>query len=67
MSTVSSSGSAGVSGHRTVDEGLLDDPAQLDAADPGFMLRAVASGGPQVREAMSLAAEADLGSLADEG
>ncbi|BCJ37440.1 bifunctional glucose-6-phosphate/mannose-6-phosphate isomerase [Actinocatenispora thailandica] len=60
-------GTEGVSGHRDVDEALLDDPARIDAADPGFMLRAIASGGPQIREAMSLAAEADLASLADEG
>lgn len=67
MSSVPPAGSAGVSGHRAVDEGLLDDPAQLDAADPGFMLRAIAAGGPQVREAMSLTAEAGLTSLGDEG
>jgi D-arabinose 5-phosphate isomerase GutQ len=60
-------GTEGVSGHRDIDEALLDDPARIDAADPGFMLRAIASGGPQIREAMSLAAEADLASLADEG
>ncbi|HEY3504132.1 MAG TPA: SIS domain-containing protein [Actinocatenispora sp.] len=64
---MTSPGTAGVSGHREVDEALLDDPARIDAADPGFMLRAIASGGPQIREAMSLAAEADLGSLGDEG
>ncbi|GIL24926.1 SIS domain-containing protein [Actinocatenispora comari] len=60
-------GTEGVSGYRDIDEALLDDPARIDAADPGFMLRAIASGGPQLREAMSLAAEADLASLADEG
>jgi D-arabinose 5-phosphate isomerase GutQ len=64
---VTEPGTEGVSGHRDIDEALLDDPARIDAADPGFMLRAIASGGPQIREAMSLAAEADLASLADEG
>ena len=64
---MSEPGTAGVSGHRAIDEALLDDPARIDAADPGFMLRAIASGGPQIREAMTLAAEADLASLADEG
>lgn len=67
MSLRPPSGDAGVSGHRSVDESLLDDQAGIDAADPGFMLRAIASGGPQVREAMALAAEADLSSLGDEG
>lgn len=61
------SGNAGISGHREVDEALLDDPGRVETADPGFMLRAIASGGPQVREAMALAAEADLSSLGDEG
>lgn len=48
------------------DELLLDDPARLEAADPEGMLRAVASGAAQVREAVVLAREAGLGRLADE-
>jgi glucose/mannose-6-phosphate isomerase len=60
-------GSAGVRGHRIVDEALLDDPAALAELDPGGMLRSTASGGAQVRESAALAAEANLGVLADEG
>jgi len=60
-------GTAGVRGHRHVDEALLDDPAALAAADPGGMLRATASAGAQVRESASLAAEANLSSIAEEG
>jgi glucose/mannose-6-phosphate isomerase len=58
---------SGVRGHRDTDEALLDDPTRIAQADPGQMLPATAAGGPQVREAMALAAEADLGSIADEG
>jgi glucose/mannose-6-phosphate isomerase len=46
---------------------LLDDVAALDAGDTGGMLRAIASSGAQVREAASLAAEAGVGRLADDG
>jgi hypothetical protein len=60
-------GTAGVRGHRHVDEALLDDPSALAAADPGGMLRATASAGAQVRESAALAAEANLTSIADEG
>ncbi|GIH12016.1 SIS domain-containing protein [Rugosimonospora africana] len=60
-------GTAGVRGHRHVDEALLDDPAALAAADPGGMLRATASAGAQVRESAALAAEANLTTIADEG
>ncbi|GAA5195116.1 SIS domain-containing protein [Rugosimonospora acidiphila] len=60
-------GTAGVRGHRHVDEALLDDPAALAAADPGGMLRATASAGAQVRESAALAAEANLTTLAEEG
>ena len=60
-------GAAGVRGSRQVDERLLDDPAALEAADPGQMLRATASAGAQVREMAALAAEANLSALADEG
>ncbi|HLL66253.1 MAG TPA: SIS domain-containing protein [Micromonosporaceae bacterium] len=58
---------AGVRGHRHLDLALLDDPAGLDRVDPGGMLRATASAGAQVRESAALAAEAHLGSLAEEG
>jgi len=60
-------GMAGVRGHRHLDLALLDDPAGLDRVDPGGMLRATASAGAQVRESAALAAEAHLGSLAEEG
>lgn len=60
-------GTAGVRGSRTVDERLLDDPAALEKADPGQMLRATASAGAQVRESAALAAEANLTALAAEG
>lgn len=45
----------------------LDDPAAVAAADPGGMLRALASGAAQVRESAVLSAEAGLSVLADEG
>lgn len=60
-------GSAGVRGSRTVDEARLDDPDALADSDPGGMLRFTASAGAQLREAASLAAEADLGVLSGEG
>jgi glucose/mannose-6-phosphate isomerase len=60
-------GSAGVNGHRIADESLLDDEKSMFANDPGGMLRATASAGAQVRESAALAAEVDLGMLADEG
>src|SRR5256714_11627789 len=60
-------GTAGVRGHRDIDESLLDDPAALEAFDPGQMLRHTAAGGAQVRESAALAAEANLTSIADEG
>jgi len=43
-----------------VDSGRLDDPQALAAADPGDMLRQVASSAAQVRQARYLAGEADL-------
>src|ERR687886_1772402 len=58
---------AGVNGHRVADESLLDDEKAMLDNDPGGMLRATASSGAQVRESASLAAEADLSMLADEG
>jgi glucose/mannose-6-phosphate isomerase len=60
-------GSAGLRGHRHVEESLLDDPDRLAAADPSGMLRALASAGAQVRESAALAAEANLTSIAEEG
>jgi glucose/mannose-6-phosphate isomerase len=60
-------GEAGVRGHRHLDLELLDDPVALAAADPGEMLRATASAGAQVRESATLAAEANLEAIADEG
>ncbi len=60
-------GSAGLTGRRVADESLLDDDRAIAANDPGGMLRATASAGPQLREAAALAAEADLSALADEG
>lgn len=60
-------GAAGVSGHREVDEALLDDLDALAERDPAGMLRHIASGGAQVRESAALAAEANLSVLADEG
>jgi glucose/mannose-6-phosphate isomerase len=60
-------GAAGVRGSRDVDESLLDNPAALEEADPGQMLRATASAGAQVREMAALAAEANLSSLSEEG
>ncbi len=39
---------------------LLDDVARLEAADPGGMLRQVASSAAQVRSALQAASEADL-------
>jgi hypothetical protein len=54
-------------GHRHVEESLLNDASRLLAADPSGMLRALASAGAQVRESATLAAEANLSSLTDEG
>ncbi|MGC4749092.1 SIS domain-containing protein [Micromonospora sp. DT201] len=60
-------GTAGVSGRRDADEALLDNPEALAEHDPGGMLRHTASAGAQVRESAALAAEANLGVLADDG
>jgi D-arabinose 5-phosphate isomerase GutQ len=60
-------GTAGVSGRRVADEALLDNATALVELDPGGMLRHTASAGAQVRESASLAAEANLAALADEG
>ncbi len=58
---------AGISGHRHIEESLLDDADALNRADASGMLRALAAAGAQVRESAALAAEANLASLADEG
>ena len=60
-------GTAGLRGRPVADERLLDDMAALSENDPGGMLRHTASAGAQVRESVALAAEANLGALADEG
>ncbi|WP_154939300.1 SIS domain-containing protein [Micromonospora palomenae] len=60
-------GSAGVSGRRVADESVLDDPDTFAEQDPGGMLRFTASAGAQVRESASLAAEANLSLLEDDG
>ncbi len=60
-------GTAGLRGHRHVDEALLNDVERLRAADPSQMLRALASAGAQVRESAALTAEVDLDPLTDEG
>ena len=46
---------------------VLDDARLLEQRDPGDMLRAVASGAAQVREAALLAAEAGVDRLREEG
>lgn len=46
---------------------VLDDAATLHAADPGDMLRAVASSASQVREGAHLAAEAGVSRLVEDG
>jgi glucose/mannose-6-phosphate isomerase len=51
----------------TLDETVLDNVDKLIAADPGEMLRAVATSGAQVREAAVLAADAGLAQLALDG
>ncbi|GAA3912263.1 SIS domain-containing protein [Actinoplanes auranticolor] len=58
---------AGLTGRRVADESLLSDEKTMLENDPGGMLRATASAGAQVRESAALAAEANLGVLADEG
>src|SRR6266702_1287359 len=50
-----------------LDSGRLDDLAGLTAADPGEMLRQVASAAAQVRQAQVLAAEAGIARLTGEG
>jgi glucose/mannose-6-phosphate isomerase len=49
--------------HPEPDHGRLDDPEALAEADPGEMLRQVASAAAQVREAQLLATEAGIGRI----
>lgn len=49
------------------DPERLDDEAGLVAADPGEMLRQVATSGAQVREALTAAGEADLTRFVEDG
>jgi glucose/mannose-6-phosphate isomerase len=46
-----------------LDERLLDEPNLLEAADPGGMLRQVASAAAQVRSSHRVAAETDLAAI----
>jgi glucose/mannose-6-phosphate isomerase len=48
-------------------EELLDDPARLEAADSGGMLRQVASSAAQVRSSLRATAETDFGGLVADG
>jgi glucose/mannose-6-phosphate isomerase len=50
-----------------IDESLLDDAARLAAGDPAGMLRAVATAGAQVREAVLHTGEVDLAAATAEG
>lgn len=50
-----------------IDEAVLDDQDALAAGDPGGMLRAVATAGAQVREAVLRTGEADLESVLADG
>jgi glucose/mannose-6-phosphate isomerase len=60
-------GANGLRGRRYADEALLDSLEAIAANDPGGMLRAIASAGPQIREAVQLAAETNLVGLGEEG
>ena len=48
-------------------EWRLDDPAEIEAADPGDMLRQVASSAAQVRSALLATQETEFGELAGAG
>ncbi|XVQ12264.1 SIS domain-containing protein [Spirillospora sp. CA-255316] len=50
-----------------VDPARLDEPEAIEAADPGGMLRQVASSAAQIREARRLAADAAVESVAEDG
>jgi D-arabinose 5-phosphate isomerase GutQ len=60
-------GTAGIRGHRFLDEALLDSGERLREADPKQMLRALASAGAYLRESLALAQEVNLSTLIDEG
>ncbi|MFC9969516.1 bifunctional phosphoglucose/phosphomannose isomerase [Spirillospora sp. NPDC127200] len=51
----------------TVETGVLDDASAIEAADPGGMLRQVASSAAQIREGLRRAREAGVAALADDG
>jgi glucose/mannose-6-phosphate isomerase len=46
-----------------MEAALLDDPARVEAADPGGMLRQVASAAAQVRSSLAATQETDLGGV----
>jgi glucose/mannose-6-phosphate isomerase len=50
-----------------LDEYRLDDPDEIEAADPGGMLRQVASSAAQVRSALAATQETDFGELVAAG
>jgi hypothetical protein len=50
-----------------VDESILDDAGRLATADPGELLRQLATGARQIRETWRLAQEAGAASLAADG
>lgn len=50
-----------------IDEAVLDDQDKLSAGDPGDMLRAVATAGAQVREAVLRTGEVDLSGVIADG
>ncbi|MEV4252981.1 hypothetical protein AB0J52_07405, partial [Spirillospora sp. NPDC049652] len=50
-----------------LDESRLETGVATEAADPGGMLRQVASSAAQIREARLLAAEAGIDRIADDG
>ncbi|WP_026403636.1 bifunctional phosphoglucose/phosphomannose isomerase [Actinomadura rifamycini] len=50
-----------------LDPARLDEVSAIEAADPGGMLRQVASSAAQIREARRAAAEAGIASLAEDG
>ena len=50
-----------------LDEQLLDDAEALAASDPSGSLRAVAGAGAQIRAALTVAAEAGISRVAEEG
>lgn len=50
-----------------LDDAVLDDPQELERLDPGQMLRAVATAGAQVREALLRVEDAALADVALDG